>query len=63
MAELTAAEDELEGFVSSGDFGLVPRANRRFHSVINEAAGNPGALSLVDLSYYLIGDRQTIQVS
>jgi DNA-binding GntR family transcriptional regulator len=54
MAELTAAEDELESLVAAQDFAAVPRANRRFHSVINEAAGNPGALSLVDRHWLLV---------
>jgi DNA-binding GntR family transcriptional regulator len=54
MVELSAAEDELESFVSAEDFASVPRANRRFHSVINEAAGNPGALSLVDRHWLLV---------
>jgi DNA-binding GntR family transcriptional regulator len=54
LAELVAAEEKLESFVTARDFSSVPLANRRFHSVINEAAGNPGALSLVDRHWLLV---------
>jgi DNA-binding GntR family transcriptional regulator len=54
VAQLVAAEEELEALVARGAYVEVPRANRRFHGVINEAAGNPGALSLVDRHLLLI---------
>lgn len=54
VAELVAAEEELESYVAAENYVVVPRANRRFHSVINEAAGNPGALSLVDRHWLLV---------
>ena len=54
MTELIAAEEELEGYVATKDYDSVPRANRRFHGVINEAAGNPGALPLVDRHWLLV---------
>ena len=54
VAELIAAEEELESYVAAKNYASVPRANRRFHGVINEAAGNPGALSLVDRHWLLV---------
>jgi DNA-binding GntR family transcriptional regulator len=54
LAELVAAEEELEAFVATGDYASVPAVNRRFHAIINEAAGNPGALSLVDRHWLLM---------
>jgi DNA-binding GntR family transcriptional regulator len=51
---LHEAEAAFEELVAAGDFASVPGANRRFHGVINDAAGNPGALSLVDRHWLLI---------
>ena len=41
-------------FVGRGEYTSVPVANREFHGVINDAAGNPGALSLVDRHWILV---------
>lgn len=54
LAALSAAEDDLEGRVSRGAYSEVPEANHRFHGVINEAAGNPGAMPLVDRHWVLV---------
>lgn len=54
LAALAAAEDDLEARVSRAAFSEVPEANRRFHGVINDAAGNPGAMSLVDRHWLLV---------
>jgi DNA-binding GntR family transcriptional regulator len=54
LAELAAAEDELECHVAAQDYDAVTRANRRFHGIINEVAGNPSALSLVDHHWHLV---------
>jgi len=54
VAALQAAQDELEGHVRDGRFAAVPAANHRFHGVINDAAGNPGAMSLVDKHWLLV---------
>ena len=48
----TAAE--LEAFVADGRDASVPVANRAFHAVINDAAGNPGALPIVDSHWLLL---------
>jgi len=40
--------------VAAGNFDAVPLANRAFHSVINDAAGNPGALPIVDSHWLLL---------
>jgi DNA-binding GntR family transcriptional regulator len=54
LADLAEAEGELEQCVAAESFTAIPRVNRRFHAVINEAAGNPGALSLVDRHWLLV---------
>jgi len=54
LAALRAAACELEAHVASGDYASVPVANRRFHTVINDAAGNPGALPIVDSHWLLL---------
>jgi DNA-binding GntR family transcriptional regulator len=54
LEALDEAEQELEALVAAGEHLSVRRANRRFHAVINEAAGNPGALSLVDRHWLLV---------
>lgn len=51
---LNEAQGAFEERVAAGDFVSVPRANNRFHGVINDAAGNPGALSLVDRHWLLV---------
>jgi DNA-binding GntR family transcriptional regulator len=54
LERLREAEDELEALVAAGDHAAVPMANRKFHSVINDAAGNPGALAIVDRHWLLL---------
>jgi DNA-binding GntR family transcriptional regulator len=54
LAALRDAAAELEAHVAAGEHALVPVANRRFHGVINEAAGNPGALPIVDSHWLLL---------
>ena len=54
LAALRAAAAELESHVAAGAFAAVPVANRRFHTVINDAAGNPGALPIVDSHWLLL---------
>lgn len=51
---LREVEEELEAHVRDGAFTAVPAANHRFHGVINDAAGNPGAMSLVDRHWLLV---------
>jgi DNA-binding GntR family transcriptional regulator len=53
VAALRAAQEELEAHVRNGDFEAVRPVNQRFHEVINDAAGNPGAMSLVDKHWLL----------
>lgn len=52
--KLRRAEDDLEALVEKRDFASVAEANRRFHTVINDAAGNPGALVIVDRHWLLL---------
>jgi DNA-binding GntR family transcriptional regulator len=54
LQRLAEAEEELEAMVAREDIASVPQANRRFHGVINDAAGNPGALSVVDRHWLLV---------
>jgi DNA-binding GntR family transcriptional regulator len=54
LARLREAEGELEALVASGDHDSVALANRRFHRAINDAAGNPGALGIVDNHWLLL---------
>ena len=54
LAALRTAAAELEAHVVAGEFASVPVANRRFHAVINDAAGNPGALPIVDSHWLLL---------
>ncbi|KQZ15483.1 GntR family transcriptional regulator [Mesorhizobium sp. BE184] len=54
IANLQAIEDELEARVHRGDYLIVPEANKNFHSAINDAAGNPGALSIVERHWLLM---------
>ena len=51
---LEAAQASLEAHVEAGEFTSVPHANHAFHALINDAAGNPGALSLVDRHWLLV---------
>jgi DNA-binding GntR family transcriptional regulator len=53
VAALRAAETELEAHVRNRDFEAVRPVNQRFHEIINDAAGNPGAMSLVDRHWLL----------
>lgn len=54
LAQLKAIEDRLEALVAAGDYLAVPAVNRDFHAAINDAAGNPGALSIVDRHWLLM---------
>lgn len=54
LDKLRRAEDDLETLVDQRDFASVAEANRRFHTVINDAAGNPGALVIVDRHWLLL---------
>ena len=53
-ARLRNAAESLEAFVDRGDHASVPLANRQFHTAINDAAGNPGALPIVDSHWLLL---------
>ena len=48
------AAAKLEAMVATGDRESVPIANREFHRAINDAAGNPGALPIVDSHWLLL---------
>jgi DNA-binding GntR family transcriptional regulator len=54
LVRLRGAAEHLEALVESGDFAGVPLANRSFHTTINDAAGNPGALPIVDSHWLLL---------
>jgi DNA-binding GntR family transcriptional regulator len=54
LAQLREAAANLEALVVSGDYPAVALANRAFHTVINDAAGNPGALPIVDSHWLLL---------
>jgi DNA-binding GntR family transcriptional regulator len=54
LAQLRRAAECLEAHVDAGDFMNVPLANRAFHAAINDAAGNPGALPIVDSHWLLL---------
>jgi DNA-binding GntR family transcriptional regulator len=54
LLQLRRAAAELEGMVARGEHDDVPLANRRFHAVINDAAGNPGALAIVENHWVLL---------
>lgn len=54
LEKLRRAEGDLEALVEKRDFASVAEANRRFHTVINDAAGNPGALVIVDRHWLLL---------
>jgi DNA-binding GntR family transcriptional regulator len=54
LAALNDAAVRLEALVAAGDYAGVPEANRAFHRAINDAAGNPGALPIVDSHWLLL---------
>jgi DNA-binding GntR family transcriptional regulator len=54
LARLREAAAKLEACVAAGNAEAVPVANREFHTVINDAAGNPGALPIVDSHWLLL---------
>jgi DNA-binding GntR family transcriptional regulator len=54
LAALRSAAAALEACVASGEIEAVPVANRDFHTVVNDAAGNPGALAIVDSHWLLL---------
>jgi DNA-binding GntR family transcriptional regulator len=54
LRALERAQMRLEAFVASGDVASVPVANREFHRAINDAAGHPGALPIVDSHWLLL---------
>lgn len=53
LESLRATEALFESRVAAGDLLEVPRVNHKFHAVVNDAAGNPGALAMVD-RYWLL---------
>ena len=54
LEALREAEATLEAAVAAGDHASVPDANRAFHTTINDAAGNPGALAIVDRHWLML---------
>ena len=54
VRQLHDAAAKLEAAVAAGDYGIVPTFNRTFHAIINDAAGNPGALPIVDNHWLLV---------
>jgi len=54
LAQLRDAAGRLEAYVDAGNVADVPHANRDFHAAINDAAGNPGALPIVDSHWLLL---------
>jgi len=54
LERMRAAAKKLERMVAKGDRASVPIANREFHRAINDAAGNPGALPIVDSHWLLL---------
>lgn len=54
VMRLNETAAKLEACVAAGNFEGVPVANREFHAVINDAAGNPGALPIVDSHWLLL---------
>ena len=51
---LREAAASLEARVAAGEPSSVPAANRNFHALVNDAAGNPGALPIVDSHWLLL---------
>ena len=54
LQRLREAAAKLEGYVAAGTYDLVPVANREFHRTINDAAGHPTALPIVDSHWLLL---------
>lgn len=54
IVQLTEIERDLEERVVRGDYASIPSINRDFHDVINQAAGNPGTMPLVDGQWLLV---------
>lgn len=54
VAALEAAQRNLETCIARRDFAGALAENRAFHRIINEAAGNPEASSLLDRHWGLI---------
>ena len=54
LLQLIEIEHALEQLVERGDYAAIPAVNRDFHQVVNQAAGNPGALSLVEGQWLLV---------
>jgi DNA-binding GntR family transcriptional regulator len=54
LHRLREAEARLEAHVAAGEVASVPLANREFHAVIYDAAGNPGALAVVERHWWLL---------
>ncbi|MEP7208159.1 MAG: GntR family transcriptional regulator [Casimicrobiaceae bacterium] len=54
LVQLREAAARLEAKVAAGDHASVAESNRAFHAVINDAAGNPGALRIVDSHWHLL---------
>jgi DNA-binding GntR family transcriptional regulator len=54
LLQLIEIERALEKLVEAGDYLAIPAINRDFHHVINQAAGNPGAMSFVDGQWLLV---------
>jgi len=51
---LREAAASLEARVAAGEPSSVPAANRNFHALVNDAAGNPGALPIVESHWLLL---------
>ncbi|MCA0423200.1 MAG: GntR family transcriptional regulator [Proteobacteria bacterium] len=54
IAKLRLEQEQLEAFISLRDYPAILEANRRFHKILNDAAGNDEALTLADRHWYLI---------
>jgi DNA-binding GntR family transcriptional regulator len=54
LARLRESAAKLEAMVAAGEHASVALANREFHAAINDAAGNPGALPIVDSHWLLL---------
>jgi DNA-binding GntR family transcriptional regulator len=54
LRRLSVAAARIEDLVTAGDYAAVPAVNREFHAAVNDAAGNPGALSIVDRHWLLM---------
>ena len=54
LQRMRHAAAKLEAMVRKGDHASVPVANREFHHAINDAAGNPGALPIVESHWLLL---------